>query len=930
MARKVIGREEEVSSVRAFVDGAQEGEGPVALVLEGEPGIGKSTLWLEGVEHAAGQGVRVLLSRPSEAERDLAYVVLGDLFEDVLADVLPVLTPPRRRALEAALLVDRAPEQPVDPRALGVAIRASLKALAERAPLVLAVDDEQWLDASSANVLRFALRRLRSERILVLLARRLDEESDARALENALEPEAVKRLRLGPLSLGALHLVLQQRLGRTFARPTLLRLLELSGGNPFYALEFAGGLGPEASSRYTTEPFPLPESLERLVSTRIARLAGTTREALLLVAAHGRPSAALLRAAGIASEALDPALAAQVVERTDGVIRFAHPLLASALYQGASREERRRAHGRLAMIVTDQVDRGRHLALAAEEPDGEIAAALEEAAGLARARGAILAAAELGEHALRLTPPEALRDGHRRALSAATAQLEAGEARRARALVLDFLEWAPTGAPRAEALVLLSDIEEAGAPERAIALRREALEAAVGLPRLQAEVHLRLGDILRFTEDVATGNRHAEAALALAETLEDVDLRAEAVARLASGRFRAGVAGALQLAEEAAELAAAAPDARLRMRVVLQVALPLVWSFHLEKARSLLETSQREWGERDERASAAIVWYLGLAEFKAGQFALAAGYAERAREIDRQYAFDEREAPTSLGLVALIAAHRGELDRGRALAERALALAESQPALRALPEALLGLIALWRGDRDDALARFADADESRRATGVSEPAMFWWHADRVEALLALNRIDQAAELVDAWEADAVRLGRTVMLAHAGRCRGLLAASRGDVEEALATLERAIPLHEEVGDAFGGARTLLALGVLRRRARQKRGAREAIEAALAAFETAGAAGWAETARAELGRIGGRTREQGLTAAERRVAALVAAGQTNREVAAALFLGERTVETHLSHVYAKLGVRSRAELARTYRPDEQSSGELTISS
>jgi DNA-binding CsgD family transcriptional regulator len=184
--------------------------------------------------------------------------------------------------------------------------------------------------------------------------------------------------------------------------------------------------------------------------------------------------------------------------------------------------------------------------------------------------------------------------------------------------------------------------------------------------------------------------------------------------------------------------------------------------------------------------------------------------------------------------------------------------------------------------------------------------------------------------VDGWEADAARLGRTAMLAAAARCRGLLAAVRGDVEAALAELERALPQHEAVGDAFGRARTLLALGVVRRRARQKRSAREAIETALAAFEAAGAASWAERARAEVGRIGGRTREEGLTAAERRVATRVAEGRTNREVAATLFLGERTVESHLSRVYAKLGVRSRAELARTFRPDEQGSGGLTISS
>ena len=189
--------------------------------------------------------------------------------------------------------------------------------------------------------------------------------------------------------------------------------------------------------------------------------------------------------------------------------------------------------------------------------------------------------------------------------------------------------------------------------------------------------------------------------------------------------------------------------------------------------------------------------------------------------------------------------------------------------------------------------------------------------DYVEALLELGRLDDAAALVDEWEADVSRMGHRWALAQTVRCRGLVAAAAGDVESALALLEEAVSQHEAAGDPLGRARALLALGVTRRRARQKRPAREAIEAALSGFESIGAAGWAETARAELGSIGGRTREEGLTPAERRVAALVAEGRTNREVAAALFLGERTVESHLTSVYAKLGVRSRTELARRLR-------------
>ncbi len=227
---------------------------------------------------------------------------------------------------------------------------------------------------------------------------------------------------------------------------------------------------------------------------------------------------------------------------------------------------------------------------------------------------------------------------------------------------------------------------------------------------------------------------------------------------------------------------------------------------------------------------------------------------------------------------------------------------------------MLGHVAYQQGDAAAAVEHFVAAERTRRAAGSLEPTPAWWRADHVEALLELGRIEDAVGVLHEWETDAARLRRDRVLAQASRCRGLVAAARGDVDKAVVMLEQAAAQHKAVGDPFGHARALLALGVARRRARKKRAAREAIEEAVAVFEECGAAGWAEKARAELGHIGGRTREEGLTSAEQRVAALVAEGRTNREVAAALFLGERTVETHLSHIYAKLGVRSRTELAR----------------
>ena len=230
------------------------------------------------------------------------------------------------------------------------------------------------------------------------------------------------------------------------------------------------------------------------------------------------------------------------------------------------------------------------------------------------------------------------------------------------------------------------------------------------------------------------------------------------------------------------------------------------------------------------------------------------------------------------------------------------------------PLTTLGLVELWSGSPAAAVDCFRSAEEMTDAADGAEPTMQLWRAEQVEALLELGLVDDAVVRLDAWEAAARRLDRAWALAHVTRCRGLVAAASGDVAAAVGLLAEAVEQHEAHGDPFGRARALLALGVTRRRARQKRPAREAIELARAGFEEIGAEGWAEEARRELGAIGGRTRSEGLTAAEQRVADLVAGGATNAEVASALFLAERTVASHLTRIYAKLGVRSRTELAR----------------
>lgn len=900
MPPEIVGREGELAVVCAFI--GDTGEGPSALVLEGEAGIGKSTLWVAGVEHARAQGVRILSSQPAEAERGLAHAGLGDLFEDVLDDVLPALSPPRRRALEIALLLEETSGDPVDRRALAVAVRGALQILSERERILIAIDDVQWLDASSSSALAFALRRLASNDLRLLLARRTSDANPELALDDALGDERARRLTLGPLSVGGLHRFLHDRLGRPVARQTLLRIHEASGGNPFFALELARAHDAELEPLQT---FAMPETLEGLVRARLGGLPPSTRDALAFASALGTASESLLDRAGVSPKALDAAVVAKVIERRDGTIRFTHPLLASALYRELG-SARFAVHGRLAELVDDPLARARHLALACAGPDAAVASTLEEAARLAAGRGASADAAELAEQALRLTPPDESDERHRRALAAARAHSTAGEWTRAQTIASDLLDAPELGERRADTLLLLAEIEGA---DRSVELLEEALKESAAHPELQATVRCRLAWASRF----ASGFGHARAAAELATELDDDALRAQARAVSVVLDWFAGTGGEMpsDLPAFAHDFAVAVGGEQLVQEAMLAIVNTLAAASRRDEARAFFEREDREWRERDEPRSARALWGLAWVEFWAGNWELAARHAADAYEISIQYGI---EVPQDHLPIALIAVHRGELELARSHSTRALELAQAQFAYHPPQHlAIMGLVALWDGDLPGASEWFDQAERRAVTIGWVEPSVRWWTPDHVELLLELGRIDDAVSLLDAWEADAVRVGREWSLAHTTRCRGLVAAARGEIDEALAMLERAVDEHESVGDPFGRARALLALGIVRRRGRQKRPAREAIDAALHGFETVGAAGWGDVARNELGRVGGRAREDGLTAAERRVAVLVAEGRTNREVAAALFLGERTVASHLTHIYAKLGVRSRTELA-----------------
>jgi DNA-binding CsgD family transcriptional regulator len=457
---------------------------------------------------------------------------------------------------------------------------------------------------------------------------------------------------------------------------------------------------------------------------------------------------------------------------------------------------------------------------------------------------------------------------------------------------------------RAEALVLLAELES---ERRSVPLLEEALREAAARPALQSVIHCRLA-----WASSKPAFDHARKALELADELDDDQLRGRARAMQAILSWFAGEAEAPEdLPARVRDFPSAVGGELLVREATLAVVNTLAPASKRGEARALLQREYEDWRERDEPRSSRALWGLAWVEFWAGRWALGAGYADRARDISIQYGL---EMPQDHLPSAVIAVHRGQLDLAREHSEQGLDLAHEQ--FRGHPVqlmAVLGLVARWSGDASAAENWFEKAGRRASELGWGEPSLRWWTADHAEMLLEDGRIDDAVRIVDVWEADAARAAREWVLAHATRCHGLAAAAEGDIARADSLLGRAVAQHEEVGDPFGTARALLGLGIVRRRARKKRDAREAIQAALDGFEELGAATWAEKARGELGRIGGRTREEGLTPAERRVAALVAEGRTNREVAAALFVTERTVASHLSHVYAKLGVRSRTELA-----------------
>jgi len=890
-------------------------------VLQGEAGVGKTTLWTAGLEEAGNRGLRVLEARPAESETALSFSGLGDLLDPVLDEALAHLPAGQKRALSRALVLEEVAGPAPDPHAVGVAVLSAMRALADERPVLVAVDDVQWLDAASSGALAYAARRLRAESVGVLLARRaplastlLDE------LRRSFPAECFTEVDVGPLDVGALHHVVHDHLGFALPRPLLAEVHQASGGNPFYALEIVRMLRRSGLSVEAGQPLPVPESLHELVHGRLQALSPESRDYLLAAAALSHPTVSLVEAATAVTRdvGLVPALEARIVELDADRIRFTHPLLAAGAYETADPRRRAEVHARLAELVDDPEARGRHLAASVTQPDEAVAAALEEAARHARARGAPRPAALLLDRARELTPSDRPEEALRRAVDAAYLHFESGDSPRAEAQLRDVIGRLDAGRARATALVRLARVRSYEAQAEAADLFLQAVDEADGDRVILARAHEGVASCLfRLRERLEDAVEHAELAVGLALDLGDESLAAEALSTQVLPETLLGRTTAAATTQRALAFQETAKDLRVLAQPLFNAAVHWWWTDALEKSRdALAEMLQRSRELGDESSAPYVLVLLGQVESALGDLESALAHAAEGQELSEQSGQDTLFA-YHLALESLVEAQRGRVEPARAAALRAL---ERVPETGGRPAELVatgavGHLELALGDPEAAVARLEPAIDFVRREAFGEPAAMRFVVDHIEGLIELGRQDEAAELLDWYEGNARRLERASALAACFRCRGLLAAQAGVLDDAVGAYEEALEWHGRVEIPLDRGRTLLALGAAQRRAKRRREGRETLETALEIFGRIGTELWSERARSELRRISGRAATPGaLTPAEERVAALVAEGKTNREVAAALFLSERTVEGHLSHVFGKLGVRSRTELAR----------------
>ncbi len=900
----LLGRDQELLAIDQALAGARLGKSS-RLVIRGEAGIGKSALLQYAVEQS--QSMRVLAARGVEFEADVPFAGLSELLQPALPslDRLPAF---HAEALRSSLGLG--PRIEADRLIVGAAALGLISAYADLAPVLVTVDDAQWLDRASAEAIGFVARRLMADPVAVLIAVREGEESP---LLSAGLPE----LRPGGLDPNAAA----ELLGGTVSAQVASRLVAATGGNPLALIE----LGPDAN-RIPDVPhgaLPVATSVERAYLRRASGLSADARRVLLLLAASGGTDLALVRRAaasiGLGTEAVEEAevAVALVVHRGDRV-EFVHPLARAAIYHAASPADRRAAHRALAGAMTagdDPDRRAWHLAAAAVGWDASAADALEAAARRARESSGYSAAAAAWAESARLTESE--------------------EQRAVRLLQAADNAWLGGRAEAAEESL------------------RAASKLAAG--ELQAEIDALAGHIAMRSGAIAEGYRTLVAA---AEAIEPRDrLRAiriladAACSTLGAGNPRAMLPGAQHAIEllrqgdppetaimahvaygTLAILAGRGDDgprhlheaAQLFTQISLDGSDPLLlvcagatglFLREAEAGRDLLERALLE--ARDRAPTAAlpvVVFMLGRQAFATDRWPLARAMYEEAMRTARE----TRQVawlPGPLCGLAWLDALEGRVEDCRANAAEGLQLSRSMGVVLYASWALiaLGMLELGLGHPEEALRHLRECERYLEENSVTDPDLLP-SPDIVEALVRLGREEDARLVAARYAAAAAAKGQPFALARAARATALVADDANFAHQ----FEEALRHHESTPDTFERARTHLHYGERLRRMRKRVEARKHLRAALKAFDELGAAPWGERAIMELQASGETARvrderyRQQLTPQELQVALNLAEGATTREVAARLYLSPKTVEYHLRHVYDKLEIRSREEL------------------
>lgn len=912
MTARVVGRAAELGAVAALLTSARAE--PSCLQLEGEPGMGKTTVWSAALDMARDRGFHVLSTRPAAVESVLSYASLADLLSGVDASLWADIPVPQRLALDRVLLRAGTDGVVTDPRAVATGLSSVIDLLSALSPVLLAVDDMQWLDSSSAAALTFIVRRLTGP-VAFLGTTRIgaDDAEGPRLHVDGLTD--IGRVRLRPLSLDATRTVLSQGVNRSFGRPTMVRIHELSGGNPFYAMELARAVVDEPNH----VEMALPTTLSELVQAKTGSLSADLTTALLAAAAVPSPTIELIaRAVGSTAAQIaylmESPEAKGIVTLHGAALRFAHPLLAWGVYSESEPAQRRALHRRLSDLVDDPELRARHLALAATGPDPTTVAALDAGAELALVRGAPAAAAELLALAIELGA-----DTPQRRMLLAINQFTAGDSAAARTQLDQVVASPLGGAPRAEALVQLAVLSLAdGSWATGAELLERALDEAEGEPALCARILLPLS-LARVNGGLFDMSASSIAdAVANATALGDRALTGQALSMQVVVECLRGNGFDEQTHIRAVALEQHDPPAWVQLRPSVHHASLLAWTGRLDAAHHAFIDIRRDLIERGEESELMFVVFQSvLAEIWRADFATARAVVDDAVERAMHLA---GVLPLGVGLMlsGMLDAYAGrEADARQHVADatEAIRLSGSNYLMSWLASAV-GLLEVSLGNYESAVT----ALEPARGHLVACPRgteifVAGFAPDLIEAMIHTGRLRDAEEIISIIEANGRRLDRAWMLAVAARGRAMLLAASGDVVAAATAADDALREHLRLPMPFEYARTLLLLGQIRRRQRLKDAAAAALEEALDVFEELGTPLWADRARLELSRAKARAGgADELTASERRVAELLASGMTRREVAAALFISPKTVEAHLGRVYRKLGIRSRAELGR----------------